>query len=385
MPFYVKRGTVPKAQHTVQRGEKGNLHYEEHISREGFSDIHASVYHTYPPTEVRKVGEFKPAPIEVAEDKPHRHHHFKSHKFEPKGDFVSGRRPIVFNSDVVMHTACPTESTDYFYRNGNADEVIYVHRGSGRFESMQGDMDFGEGDYIVVPRGVTFNLEIDKGETRLFIVESTGPVTVPPRYRNAHGQIEDWAPYSERDIRVPEWREPTDKRGDFPLLLKLSGGFQHLSLAHHPYDVVGWDGYFYPWIFNINDYMPKVGKVHLPPPTHLTFISPGFVLCSFCPRPFDFHENAVPIPYAHSNVDSDEIIYYCDGDFMSRKGIEIGSITFHPQGIPHGPQPGLTEKSLGAKYTNELAVMVDTFRPLKTAKAALDIDDDKYPYSWLEE
>jgi homogentisate 1,2-dioxygenase len=361
MPFYISRGILPKAQHTQLRGDDGSLRYEEHVSREGFSDVHASVYHIYPPTEVRKVGEFKPAPIAVADDAPHRHHHFQGLKFERKGDFVSGRQPIVFNDECVMSTAAPVKSSEYFYRNGGADEVIYVHRGSGRFESNFGNLTFGEGDYIVVPRGVTFQLKVGTDEVRLFIVESTGPVTIPERYRNRHGQIEDWAPYSERDFRLPEWREPIDERGEFPLLLKLRGGFQHMDLGHHPYDVVGWDGYFYPWIFNINDYMPKVGKVHLPPPTHLTFISPGFVLCSFCPRPFDWHEKAVPIPYAHSNVDSDEIIYYCDGDFMSRKGIENGSITFHPQGIPHGPQPGLTEKSLGAKHTDELAVMSTHF------------------------
>lgn len=385
MPFYVRRGSLPKALHTQHRSDKGKLYYEEHVSREGFSDVFTSVYHVYPPTEVRKVGEFKPHTLAVAEDSPHRHHHYETFKFPAKGSWISGRQPIVFNDDVAMFTACPKESTDVFYRNGGADEVLYIHRGSGLFESVYGRLGFGEGDYVVIPRGVTYRVRFDSGEQRLFIVESTGPVQVPNMFRNAHGQILDYAPYSERDFRVPEFQEAIDERGDFPLLLKLKGGFQHMTLAHHPFDVVGWDGYYYPFVFNINDYMPKVGKVHLPPPTHLTFTGPGYVLCSFVPRLFDFHEEAVPIPYAHSNVDSDEIIYYCDGDFMSRKGIEVGSITFHPQGIPHGPQPGLTEASLGAKRTDELAVMVDTFRPLKAAQAAMDVDDAKYPYSWLEE
>jgi homogentisate 1,2-dioxygenase len=385
MAFYVRSGSLPKALHTAHRSEKGKLYYEEHVSREGFSDVFASVYHLYPPTEVRKVGEFVPAAIEVAEDKPHQHHHFESFKFAPKGNWITGRRAIVFNDDVAMYTASPKETATFFYRNGGADEVMYVHKGSGLFESVYGNLAFGSGDYIVIPRGVTYRMTFNNGEQRLFIVEATGPVQVPKHYRNEHGQILDYAPYSERDLRTPEFQKPIDERGDFPLLLKLRGGVQHMTLAHHPFDVVGWDGYYYPFIFSIHDYMPKVGKVHLPPPTHLTFNAPGFVLCSFCPRPFDFHEQAVPIPYAHSNVDSDEIIYYCEGTFMSRKGIGLGSITFHPQGIPHGPQPGLTEKSLGAKSTDELAVMVDTFRPLKTARAAMEVNDPTYPYSWLEE
>lgn len=386
MAYYLSRGTLPKAQHTQLWSDDKKLRYEEHWSREGFSDIHASMYHIYPPTEVKTVGEFVKAPLEAAEEKPHRHHHFMTFKFPPKGNWISGRQPNSFNNDVAMYTVCPKENADFFYRNGQADEVMFVHRGSGVVETMFGRLEFHQGDYVTIPRGVMYQATFDLSEeVRLFVVESTGPVVVPKHFRNTHGQIEDGAPYSERDFRVPEWVEPRDERGEFPVLLKLQAGFQHLALAHHPFDVVGWDGYFYPWIFNIHDYMPKVGKVHLPPPTHLTFTGPGFVLCSFCPRPFDWHEGAVPIPYAHSNVDSDEVLYYVDGDFMSRRGIEIGSITLHPQGIPHGPQPGLTEKALGAKETNELAVMVDTFNPLKIAKAAMETDDPKYPYSWLED
>ena len=385
MAFYLKRGTLPKSLHTQLWSDDGKLRYEEHVSREGFSDIFSSVYHIYPPTEVRKVGEFKPFPMEVAEEKPHRHHHLTTFKFAPEGDFIAGRKLLMFNDDVAMYTASPNKTAEFFYRNGQADEVLFVHKGSGEINSTYGRLTFGEGDYIVIPRGVTYQPRFNDGEVRLFIVESFGPVTVPTRYRNKHGQIEDHAPYSERDFRVPEFEDPIDERGDFPILLKLRGGYQHMMLAHHPFDVVGWDGFHYPWIFSIHDYMSKVGKVHLPPPTHLTFTGPGYVLCSFCPRPFDWHEKAVPIPYAHSNVDSDEVIYYVDGDFMSRRGIEFGSITFHPLGIPHGPQPGLTEKALGAKETNELAVMVDTFRPLKVAKPSLEVDDPTYPYSWLED
>ena len=382
MAFYVQRGRVPKARHTAFRDDKGNLYYEEHVSREGFSDTYANIYHIHMPTAVKKVGDFMPYKIEE-DTGPHQHHHFETFKFEPEGNWVMGRKPICFNQDVVMYTASPTEPLDTPYRNGMADETIYIHRGSGRFESMYGSLDFGEGDYVVVPRGVMFRMSFNKGETRLFIVESAGPLRVPRHYRNHHGQLTESAPYCERDFRIPEFEKPIDEQGEFPFLLKIRDGFQQLALAHHPFDVVGWDGFYYPWIFNINDYMPKVGKVHLPPPTHLTFDAPGFVLCSFCPRPFDWHEGAIPIPYAHSNVDSDEVIYYCDGDFMSRKGIEHGSITLHPSGFPHGPQPGLTEKSIGGKETHELAVMVDTFRPLKVARVAMEVDDGKYAYSWL--
>jgi homogentisate 1,2-dioxygenase len=384
MAFYVQRGRVPSKRHIQFRDEKGNLYYEELVSREGFSDVYANMYHVYPPTEVSKVGEFQPIPLVEAKSQPHRHHHFETFKLKPLGNWVSGRRAIAFNDDVAMFTASPRDAGDFFYRNGNADEVLFIHRGTGTMESTHGVMKFAPGDYIVIPRGITYRMNFDSGEVRLFVVESAGPVQVPKHYRNEHGQMEEHAPYSERDFRVPEFRDAVDERGDFPLQLKLRAGIQHMALAHHPFDVVGWDGYYYPFIFNINDYMPKVGKVHLPPPTHLTFNAPGFVLCSFCPRPFDFHEHAVPIPYAHSNVDSEEVLYYVEGNFMSRRGIEVGSVTLHPAGMPHGPQPGLIEKALGAKETNELAVMVDTFRPLKTAQPCMEVDDPKYPYSWLE-
>jgi len=286
-----------------------------------------------------------------------------------------------------MYTAAPDPSaqTDFFYRNARADEILFVHQGSGVVETTHGRLEFGEWDYVVIPRGILHRVKFDDKDTRLFVVESTGPVQIPKHFRNRHGQIVEMAPYSERDFRLPEFVDPVDEKGEFPLLIKIDGGYQQLFLNHHPFDVAGWDGFYYPFIFNIRDYMPKVGRVHLPPPTHLTFDAPGYVVCSFCPRPFDWQEGAVPIPYAHSNVDSDEVLYYVDGDFMSRKGIEVGSITLHPYGFPHGPQPGLTEKSIGGKETNEWAVMVDTFRPLKVAKSSLDVDDGKYALSWVED
>jgi homogentisate 1,2-dioxygenase len=383
MAFYVQRGNIPPKRHTQHRSADGNLYYEELVSREGFSDVYSNLYHIHHPTAVGKVGSFEPSPIERAQAKPHRHHHIRTFRFGAKGDWVTGRVPIAFNDDVVLSTANPESGIDYFYRNGHADETIFVHTGGGVIQSMYGRLQFGEGDYVAIPRGVTYRVTIRKRDVRLFIVESRGPLHVPGHYRNEYGQLLEHAPYSERDFRVPEFEAAIDEKGAFPIVVKLWDGFQKFELAHHPFDVVGWDGYYHPWIFNIRDYMPKVGKIHLPPPTHLTFEGHGFVLCSFVPRPFDFHEKAVPIPYAHSNVDSDEVLYYVEGEFMSRRGIEVGSITLHPAGLPHGPHPGLVEKSLGAKETRELAVMVDTFRPLHVAAAGMAADDPDYPLSWL--
>jgi len=382
MAFYVQRGSVPPKRHIQHKSAKGELYYEELVSREGFSDVYSNLYHIHLPTAVKQVGPFDPVRNERAGEKPHRHHHFKTFRLGKNGDWVTGRVAIAFNDDLALYTAAPRAGLEYFYRNAHADETIYVHKGRGEMETMYGRLVFGEGDYIVIPRGVTYRAALETGDVRLFVVESRGPVRIPEHYRSEHGQLVEHAPYCERDFRVPDFRPAIDEKGDFSVVVKLREGFQRYVLAHHPFDVVGWDGFYYPWIFNIADYMPKVGKVHLPPPAHLTFDGPGFVICSFVPRPFDFHEHAVPIPYSHSNVDSDEVLYYVEGEFMSRKGIEPGSITLHPAGLPHGPQPGLVEKSLGAKETRELAVMVDTFKPLVVAKASLETDDSDYPLSW---
>jgi homogentisate 1,2-dioxygenase len=382
MTMYIQRGKIPPRRHVVYRNPQGEHYYEEHISRLGFSDIYSNAYHLHMPTRVAKVGKFRPIALEAIEGD-HRHRHLRAFDLKPDGDWVSGRRPLMFNADLIMGTAAPVKGkSDIFYKNATCDEVIFVHKGKGKLESMFGTLAFGEGDYVVVPRGVIHTMTFDTGDNRLFYVESSGPVDTPKHYRNQYGQLLEHAPYCERDIRLPEFFEPVNKTGEFPLHIRLRDGIQEYLWGHHPFDLVGYDGYYYPWIFNIRDYMPKVGRVHLPPPTHLTFTGPGYVICSFCPRPYDFDPDAVPIPYAHSNIDSDEVLYYVEGNFMSRKGIDAGSITLHPYGIPHGPQPGLLEKSLGAKETAELAVMVDTFRPLKVAKLCKTIDDESYPYSW---
>ena len=293
--------------------------------------------------------------------------------------------PILFNADIAMLYVEPTNQDDHYYRNAQGDELVYVSKGSGVLESTYGELPYREGDYLIVHRGILHRFKMDKKVDHKFLVfESRGHIRWPKRYRNEFGQLKEGAPYSERDIRRPTNLETIDKKGDYPLIVKQYDGLNEIVLDHHPIDVVGWDGYFYPWAFNINDFEPIVGRVHQPPPVHQTFEGDGFVVCSFCPRPFDFDPEAVPAPYNHSNVDSDEVLYYASSEFMSRKGIEFGSITHHPDGIPHGPHPGRAEASIGAKATNELAVMMDSFRPLRVAKQALDFEDPKYQRSWVD-
>ena len=381
MPFYQKRGDIPTKRHTQFRDDSGNLYWEELISREGFSHIYSNVYHVYPPTSVEAVGELKKYNL-IAVDQTHRHHHIRTANVESDGDAISSRIPLFFNSDVVISKAHVKESMKSLYRNGNADEVLFIHTGSGIFKSNFGNMALTAGDYLVIPRGVIWQIDV-KEDMRIFITESSSPIETPTRYRNKFGQLLEHSPFSERDIRTPDFVGPVD---DSPMdvEVKLRHGIQTYGYQHHPFDIVGWDGYYFPYIFNINDFMPITGKIHQPPPVHQTFQAHGIVLCSFVPRPFDYHDKSVPAPYAHSNVDSDEIIYYVEGNFMSRKGIDEQSISYHPMGLPHGPQPGKIEESLGAKETNELAVMIDTFKPLNMTEAALNVDDEDYPYSWIE-
>jgi homogentisate 1,2-dioxygenase len=312
-----------------------------------------------------------------------RHRHFKTAQLAPTESVTADRIPILFNSDVAMSFVQPTVQDDYFYRNAQGDEVVYVSDGRGVLESQVGDLDFGPGDYLVVPRGVLHRFRFVEHPVKCLVIESRGYVRTPKRYRNEHGQLTENAPFSERDIRRPARLQTIDERGEFRLIVKKDHRLTEFALDHHPFDVVGWDGYYYPWAFNIHDFEPRVGRVHLPPPIHQTFEGDGFVICSFCPRPYDFDPEAVPAPYAHSNVMSDEVLYYASQEFMSRKGIEYGSITLHPDGLPHGPHPGRTEASIGQKQTDELAVMLDTFRPLRVSTAALAVEDRDYYRSWV--
>ena len=381
MPFYQKRGEIPTKRHIQFRDDSGNLYWEELISREGFSNVYSNVYHVHPPTGVEAVGELKKIDLKSA-DQTHRHHHIRTANVESKGDAISSRIPLFFNSDLVISKAHVTDSMSTLYRNGNADEVLFIHTGSGLFKSNFGNMELKSGDYLLIPRGVIWQMDV-KQSIRILVIETSGPIETPTRYRNKFGQLLEHSPYAERDIRTPEFVGPvTDMRMEVEI--KLQHGIQTYGYQHHPFDIVGWDGYYFPYIFNINDFMPITGKIHQPPPVHQTFQAHGIVLCSFVPRPFDYHDQSVPAPYAHSNVDSDEIIYYVEGNFMSRKDIEPESITYHPMGLPHGPQPGKIEESLSAKETNELAVMIDTFKPLNMTDAALSVDDEDYPYSWID-
>jgi homogentisate 1,2-dioxygenase len=383
MPIYHSLGSIPKKRHTAFRKPTGGIYAEELMGHEGFTGTSALLYHVHPPTTVKSVRRVKETKLEADPDATLRHRHFLTSKATKGGSPTLDRIPLLFNQDIAMHYVEPDTEDEHFYRNAQADELVYVAKGKGTLESVFGDLPFGEGDYLVIHRGILHRYRF-AAPSKLLVMESRGHVRWPKRYRNEFGQLKEGAPYSERDIRRPLLLNTHDEMGDFPLLVKQYDGINELVLDHHPFDVVGWDGYFYPWAFNINDFEPIVGRIHQPPPVHQTFEGDGFVVCSFCPRPYDFDPNAVPAPYNHSNVDSDEVLYYASSEFMSRKGIEFGSITHHPDGIPHGPHPGRAEASIGAKETNELAVMMDSFRPLKVAKAATGFEDPNYHRSWID-
>ena len=381
MPFYQKHGKLPDKRHIQFRDDDGNLYWEELISRKGFSHIYSNVYHLNPPTAINKVGDIDPIQLD-AQDQEHRHHHIKTRNLNSKGDAISARVPLFFNSDVILSKAIADDSMKYLYRNGHHDECLFVHGGKGTLRTNFGSLGISQGDYAIIPRGVIWQLDV-KESLELLIAETVGPIQTPDRYRNELGQLLEHAPYSERDLRTPILDSPI-LGGPIQVKVRLIQGIQSYEYQHHPFDVVGWDGYYYPWVFNVNDFMPITGKVHQPPPVHQVFEAPGLVICNFVPRLFDYHPEAVPAPYAHSNVDSDEILYYVSGDFMSRKGMEAGSITYHPAGLPHGPQPGKIEASLDLNEANEIAVMIDTFKPLKITTNVIEIDDSHYPLSWLD-
>ena len=381
MPFYQKNGKLPDKRHIQFRDKDGGLHWEELISREGFSDIYSNVYHLNPPTAIKKVGDIILSSFE-ANNKEHRHHHIKTRTLNLKGDAIESREPLFFNSDVILSKAMVSNNMDYFYRNGHHDECLFIHEGRGKLLTNFGTLELNPGDYAIIPRGVIWQIEV-KDTLEILVIETAGPIKTPKRYRNNAGQLLEFAPFSERDFKVPKFASPIND-GPVNIKVKLRKGIQTYEYKHHPFDIVGWDGYLFPWVFNLNDFMPITGKVHQPPPVHQVLQAPGLVICNFVPRLFDYHPEAVPAPYAHSNVDSDEILYYVSGDFMSRKGVEPGSITFHPAGLPHGPQPGKIEASLHLKEANEIAVMIDTFKPLEMTSSADNIDDKEYALSWMD-
>ena len=381
MPFYQSKGIIPSKRHTIFKKADSSLYYEELVSRQGFSHMYSNLYHLRMPTRVLKVGEFHPIELKRG-GKNHRARHIRTAHINSSGNAIDSRRSLFFNSDVVISKAHLNDSMDFHYRNGHFDELLYIQSGAGTFKSNFGILTFGFGDYIIIPRGVIWQIDVDD-ECKMLVIESNRPIETPSRYRNKFGQLLEHSPFCERDIRTPELSKPIDKEGDFLVKVRVADGIQDMVYAHHPCDLVGWDGYYFPWIFNIDDFEPIVGSLHQPPPVHQVLESEGFVICNFVSRLFDFHPDSIPAPYPHSNVDSDEILFYSQGEFMSRKGIDLESITYHPMGLPHGPQPGKYEASIGKRKTNELAVMLDTFKPLYVVNTVKNIDDKDYPKSWL--
>lgn len=385
MAHYYSLGKIPHKRHTQYRREDGNLYSEQLFSTEGFSNDYSLLYHIHPPTEIIATDEPYDVQPRIAEEKMLKHRSFDGFKVKPEADYLKSRKPVLVNNDCHIVLAAPQESMkDYFYKNADADEMLFIHKGSGVLKTQYGELAFGYGDYLVIPRGTIYQIQFHDSDNRLFILESFSPIRYPKKYLSPYGQLLEHSPYCERDIRGPLELTTIDEKGDFLILTKKKGRMYGIHYGHHPLDVVGWDGCCYPFAFSIHDFEPITGRVHQPPPVHQTFEGHNYVVCSFCPRLFDYHPLAIPAPYNHSNIDSDELLYYVDGDFMSRKNVTKGMITLHPGGIPHGPHPGAVQRSIGAKETKELAVMVDTFHPLMLTVDALEIENPGYTMSWAE-
>ncbi len=394
MPIYHKLGDFPQKRHTVYEKPNGGLYYEQLFGTEGFNGHSSLLYHTHRPTQVKEIVKSYSVEPKIAIGKNIKSLLLKGFDLKPIPDFLESRKPMLVNRDCTIGLAAPQESlTKYFYKNADADELIFIHKGKGKLRTMMGNIPFEYGDYLIIPRGIIYQIEFDSSdnerekqtsENRLFYVESFAPFYTPKRYKNESGQHLEHAPFCERDFKLPTELETHDEKGDFLIKIKKEGMMHEVIYATHPFDVIGWDGYNFPYGFSIHNFEPITGRVHQPPPVHQTFETATFVVCSFVPRLYDYHPKAIPAPYNHSNIDSDEVLYYVDGDFMSRNNIEQGHITLHPKGIPHGPAPGAMERSIGQKETQELAVMVDTFRPLMVTEEAMGIDDGKYYKSWVE-
>ena len=386
MPIYHQLGQIPKKRHIVFRKPNGKLYAEELVSTEGFSSVYSLVYHCHPPTMVKHLGEPYSVEPKIARAKHLKCTSLIGFKIKPEDDYLASRKPVLVNNDLHISLAAPKKSmTDYFYKNSQADEIIFIHVGSGVLKSGFGEIQFEYGDYIVIPRGTIYQIHFNDENNRLFIIESFSPIRTPKRYRNAHGQLLEHSPFCERDLKLPSNLITHDEEGDFKVLIKKQGLIYPYTYGTHPFDFVGWDGYHFPYAISIHDFEPITGRVHQPPPVHQMFEAHNFVVCSFVPRKYDYHPESIPAPYNHSNVDSDEVLYYVDGDFMSRKSVEKGQITLHPGGIPHGPHPGTVEKSIGKDATEELAVMVDPFNPLMLTEDAIAIEDEGYYRSWVNQ
>ena len=385
MPFYHALGNIPHKRHTQHKSPDGKFYYEQLFGTVGFDGMSSLLYHVHRPTQVKEIVGAKDVTPKIAIEKNMRALRLHGFNVAPVADHLESRKAILVNSDLQIILSAPTaKKVEYFYKNADCDELIFIHKGSGKLRTFLGTIEFAYGDYLLIPRGIIYTLEFDSEDNRHFIVESHHPLYTPKRYRNWFGQLLEHSPYCERDIRRPKDLETHDAKGDFRMLIKKQGMLHEMIYATHPFDVVGWDGYNYPYAFSIHDFEPITGRVHQPPPVHQTFETKAFVVCSFCPRLYDYHPLSIPAPYNHSNIDSDEVLYYVDGDFMSRNDVAAGHISLHPAGIPHGPHPGAMERSIGKTKTDELAVMVDTFKPLQITEEALKIDDGKYYKSWLE-
>ena len=384
--YYHRLGNIPPKRHTQFRQPDGSLYREELVTSEGFSGIYSTLYHTHPPTRIKKISDPVKYGARRIESYDLRHTHLNTSLVTNTGtDYLNARKVLLTNNDCSISICSPSErKMNFFYKNAEGDEVLFVHDGSGSLISPLGKLDFRKGDYIVIPRTIIYKLEFNDGPLRLLILESASPVETVKRYRNQLGQLLEHSPYCERDIRPPAELLSDVSKGDFLIQIKKQGCLHQYIYDYSPLDLVGWDGFLWPYAFSIHDFEPITGRIHQPPPVHQTFQGHNFVICSFVPRLFDYHPLAIPAPYNHSNIDSDEVLYYAEGNFMSRKGIDRGSFTLHPGGLPHGPHPGTAEKSIGAKETHELAVMIDTFRPLFLTEDALEFVDSKYPMSWTE-
>ena len=385
MPIYHQLGKIPHKRHTVFEKQGSGIHYEQLFGTEGFHGHSSLLYHVHRPTQLKEISKSYSVEPKIAIGNNLKSLLLKGFELKPEEDFLDSRKAMLVNRDCIIGLAAPRKSlTSYFYKNADADELIFIHKGKGKLRTMMGNIQFEYGDYLIIPRGMIYQIEFETEDNRLFYVESYAPFYTPKRYKNESGQHLEHSPFCERDFKLPTELETHDEKGDFTIKIKKEGMIHELVYATHPFDVIGWDGYNFPYGFSIHNFEPITGRVHQPPPVHQTFETSTFVVCSFCPRLYDYHPKAIPAPYNHSNIDSDEVLYYVDGDFMSRNNIEQGHITLHPKGIPHGPAPGAMERSIGLKETQELAVMVDTFRPLMVTEEAMALDDGKYYKSWVE-
>ncbi|AGC76031.1 homogentisate 1,2-dioxygenase [Nonlabens dokdonensis] len=384
MPFYHKLGKIPPKRHTQFRKPDGSLYSEQLFGTIGFDGMSTNSYHVHRPTMVKEIRNQYSVKPEIALKNHIKSYRLRGFQIAPEKDYIESRKTVLINSDCAIILAAPQESTkDYFYKNSDADELLFIHKGTGTLRTHLGNLEFKYGDYLLIPRGVIYKIDFDTEDNRMFIVESRRPIYTPKRYRNWFGQLLEHSPFCERDLRRPETLETHDEKGEFIIKIKKQDDIFEMVYASHPFDVVGYDGYNFPYAFSIHDFEPITGRIHQPPPVHQTFETDAFVVCSFVPRLYDYHPDSIPAPYNHSNIDSDEVLYYVDGDFMSRNDIDAGHISLHPAGIPHGPHPGTVEKSIGKEKTEELAVMVDTFKPLMVTKEGLEIADDSYHKSWL--